>query len=322
MKKMLSIVISAYNEEGNVKELHRQLKLVLKDIGLGHEIIFVDDGSRDRTLLYCHELQKSDPAVKIVKLTKNFGHETAMIAGMDYSRGDAVVFMDADLQHPPRYIADMVKLWQNGEKIVLTKRRSNADAKRGLLRPFYKILSKIYYWVLNFLSDVKIPEATPDFRLIDREYIEFLKKFQEQDSMFRGTLSLICDVSKLPVIEFDAPARLSGESKYNFIKSAKLALDSVFQFSIRPLYLAMWFAVILGTLSVILGSYVIIERFFLSHPAPGYATIVSAITFTGAVILFVLAIIGMYIGKIHLEVKKRALYFAEYFENKEKDKKE
>ena len=313
MKKMLSIVVSAYNEEGNVKDLHRQLKPVLDDIGIAHEIIFVDDGSRDRTLLYCHELQATDPAVKIVRLTKNFGHETAMIAGMEFARGDAVIFMDADLQHPPRYVKDMVRLWQGGEKIVLTRRRKNADAKRGMLGLVYKLCAKIFYWGLNFLSDVKIPEAMPDFRLIDREYIEFLKKFNEHDSMFRGTLSLICDVSKLPIIEFDAPARTAGESKYNFITSARLALNSGFQFSTRPLWLALYFALIIGALSVGLGTYVIIERFYLGRPAPGYATIVSAITFTGAVILFVLAIIGTYIGKIHIEAKKRPLYFAEYF---------
>ena len=311
---MLSIVISAYNEEGNVKALHKELSAVLRDIALPYEIIFVNDGSRDRTLLYCHELQKSDKSVKIVNFTKNFGHETAMIAGMEYAKGDAVVFMDADLQHPPKYIKDMVKLWQGGEKVVLTRRRSNADVKKGALGLVYKFCAKLFYFGLNFLSDVKIPEAAPDFRLIDREYIEFLKKFQEQDAMFRGTLSLITDVNKLKFIEFDAPARTAGESKYNFIKSAKLALNSVFQFSIRPLYLAMWFAVIMGALSFGLGTYVIIERFFLGHPAPGYATIVSAITFTGAVILFVIAILGMYIGKIHLETKKRPLYFAEYYE--------
>ncbi|MDR1207005.1 MAG: glycosyltransferase family 2 protein [Rickettsiales bacterium] len=318
MKKTISIVISAYNEEGNIRELHRQLSDVLKDVKIDAEIIFVNDGSRDRTLLYCHELQKSDERVKIVNFTKNFGHETAMIAGMEYARGDAVIFMDADLQHPPRYIKDMLKLWQGGEKIVLTRRRSNADTKKGVLGLVYKICSKLFYLGLNFLSDVKIPEAAPDFRLIDREYIEFLKKFQEQDAMFRGTLSLIADVGQLKFIEFDAPARTAGESKYNFVRSAKLALNSVFQFSIRPLQLAMWFAFIMGALSVTLGTYVIIERFFLGHPAPGYATVVSAITFTGAVILFVIAILGMYVGKIHIETKKRPLYFAEYFEKENK----
>jgi len=320
MKKSISIVVSAYNEEGNVRELYRQLKSVIAEIKMDAEIIFVDDGSRDRTLLYCHELQKTDAAVKIVHFTKNFGHETAMIAGMEYARGDAVIFMDADLQHPPVVIKEMVKLWHAGEKIILTRRRSNADSKKGILGLFYKMFAKVFYWILNFLSDVKIPAASPDFRLIDREYVDFLKKFQEHSAMFRGTLSLICDVTKLPVIEFDAPARHAGESKYNFIKSARLALDGIFQFSTRPLSLAMWFAVILGTLSLILGFDVIIERFILRHPAPGYATIVSAITFTGAVILFVLAIVGTYIGKIHIETKKRPLYFAEYFEKKKEIK--
>ena len=310
----VSIIISAYNEEKNINPLYLDLCEVLSEIKLDSEIIFVNDGSTDRTLLYCRELQKSDQRVKIVNLTRNFGHEIAMIAGTDYATGDAVIFMDADLQHPPRYIKDMINMWQSGNKIVLTHRRSNAD--NNLI---HRLFSGLFYGLLNFLSDVKIPRATPDFRLIDKKYIDFLKRFDERDSMFRGTLSLVCDVSKAPVIKFDAPRRRAGKSKYNFIPSIKLAVNGITQFSVRPLHLAMYFAIVMGLLSGSLGMYAIIERFFLKNPTPGYATIISAITFTGAIILFVLAILGMYIGKIHIETKKRPLYFAEYIEKYDED---
>ena len=310
MSKTVSIVISCYNEEGNVKELHRQLSEVLKNIKADAEMIFVNDGSIDRTLLYCHELQKTDSRVKIVNFTKNFGHEAAMIAGMEYAKGDAVLFMDADLQNPPKIAGQMIEMWLAGEKVVLTKRKGYANP--GII---YKICQKIFYFGLNMLSEVKIPKSMPDFRLIDREYVDFLKKFDERDVMFRGMLSLITDINKLPVIEYDNPDRHSGESKYKFsFRSVKLAIDSVLQFSVRPLWLVLGLSVFVGIISAGLGTYVIIERFILGNPTPGYAAIMSAITFSTAVILFALGGIGIYIGKIHMETKKLPLFFAEYFE--------
>lgn len=309
MSKTVSVVISCYNEEGNVRELHSRLSEVLSGIGADAEMIFVNDGSVDRTLLYCHELQKADPRVKIVNFTKNFGHEAAMIAGMEYAKGDAVLFMDADLQNPPAVAGEMIRLWLAGEKIVLTRRKNYANP--GII---YRICQKTFYFALNFLSEVKIPKSMPDFRLIDREYVDFLRKFDERDVMFRGMLSLIADVDKLKVIEYDSPDRVAGETKYRFgLRSVKLVLDSVLQFSVRPLYLAMWLAIFVGAISAGLGMYVIIERLVLGHPTPGYAAIMSAITFSAAVILLVLAIIGIYIGKIHIETKKRPLFFAKYF---------
>ncbi|MCL2749210.1 MAG: glycosyltransferase family 2 protein [Alphaproteobacteria bacterium] len=317
MKKNVSIVISCYNEEGNVKELHHQLADMLGKAKVDAEIIFVNDGSVDRTLLFCHELQKIDKRVKIVNFTKNFGHEAAMIAGMEYSKGDAVIFMDADLQNPVSVVGKMIEEWKKGEKIVLTRRRNYVNNNI-----IYKLCTKVFYFGLNMLSEVRIPKAMPDFRLIDREYVEFLKKFDERDVMFRGMLSLITDVSKVKIVEYDSPERVAGETKYKFgLRSMKLAIDSVLQFSVRPLYLVVWLAVFVGIISVGLGTYVIIERFILGNPTPGYAAIMSAITFSTAVILFALGGIGIYIGKIHLEVKKRPLYFAEYIESKSNPRK-
>lgn len=308
--KLVSIVISAYNEEGSVKELHRQLSAMLADIKADAEIIFVNDGSVDRTLLYCHELQKSDDRVKIVNFTKNFGHEMAMIAGMNYAKGAAVIFMDADLQNPPSVVGEMIQHWRAGEKIVLTRRRNYVTPNI-----IYKMCQKLFYFGLNMLSEVKIPKSMPDFRLLDREYVDFLKKFDERDILFRGMLSLITDVSKLKVIEYDSPERFAGETKYKFsLRSVKLSIDSVLQFSVRPLYLVIYIAAVIGILSAGLGIYVVIEKFIHGHPVPGFATIVAATTFVGAMILFSLSIIGIYIGKIHMEVKKRPLYFAEYYD--------
>ena len=255
-----------------------------------------------------------DNRVKMVNLKRNFGHEIAMTAGMDYAKGDAVIFMDADLQHPPLYIPEMVKAWQEGYEIVLTKRVDNVATSR-----FYKFCAKTFYFILNLLSETKIGESMPDFRLIDRKYVDFLKGFNEQDRLFRGLLSWIMPNDKVKIIDFIAPERFSGTTKYNFFKSLKLAIDSITQFSVRPLHLATYFGFLGAACSVLLGLYVIFEHFIEHNPTPGYATIVCVVGFVGAVQLITLGIIGEYIGKIHIEVKKRPLYLADLIEQKDKN---
>lgn len=310
--KKVSIVISAYNEEGNVAKLHEELCKELQQVkNTEFEMLFVDDGSKDKTLQEVKKLQKIDQRVKIVQLKRNFGHEIAMTAGMDYAKGDAVIFMDADLQHPPVYVPQMVEAWNNGAEIVLTKRTDNIATSK-----LYKFCAKTFYWLLNLLSETKIPESMPDFRLIDRKYVDFLKGFNEQDRLFRGLLSWIMPNDKVKVIEFVAPERFSGTTKYNFIKSMQLAISSITQFSVRPLHLATYLGLAGGSVSLLLGIYVIIERYIRHNPTPGYATIVAAVGFIGAVQLITLGIIGEYIGKIHMEVKKRPLYLADFIESK------
>lgn len=313
MRNKLSIVISAYNEEQNILPLYREIQKVVQSLPLKSvEIIFVDDGSKDKTLFQCFMLQQKGENIKIVKLIRNFGHEIAMTAGMNNATGDAVIFMDADLQHPPRYIADMVRLWQAGNDIVLTKRKDNLSASR-----FYKFCANCFYKMLNFLSDTPVPPNMPDFRLLDQKYIQFLKKFDERDSLFRGLLSWIISCKNIATIEFVAPKRLSGKSKYNFYKSLKLAINSILQFSVKPLYLSLWLGLISIFFATGLCLYVIIEHFILENPTPGYATVMATVIFMGSMNLFILAIIGAYIAKIHIESKKRPLYLAEVIEKTE-----
>ena len=312
MRETVSVVISAYNEGESVNELHKELGKVMKDLPLkDYELIFVDDGSKDDTYAKCQKLQAKDKHVKIVHLRRNFGHEIAMTAGMDYAKGDAVVFMDADLQHPPVYIKEMVKYWQEGTDIVLTKRVENQATSK-----FYDMCAALFYKVLNFLSDTKIPAKTPDFRLIDRSYIDFLKKFSEHDRLFRGLLSWAMPNDNVKVIDFVAPDRFAGVSKYNFGKSSALPLNSIVQFSTKPLRLSIYLGLLTAFISGILGLYVIVEHFVLNRPTPGYATIMTTIIFIGSVQLIVMGIIGEYIGKIHMEVKNRPLYIAEYKDGK------
>ena len=308
MRETLSIVISSYNEEGNVAELHRRLAEVARSLPVRSvEYIFVDDGSTDGTLLRCHELQRSDPNVKIVRLFRNFGHETAMMAGMDCASGDAVIFMDADLQHPPERIGDMVGLWRDGHDIVLTRRTDNAASG-----PFYRLCARAFYRAVNFLSDIPIPANTPDFRLIGRKYVDILKAFDERGMMFRGILGWVTPLDNAAIIEFAAPRRLSGESKYTFRKSMALAVDAVVQFSVKPLFLSMWLTGIVAVFAVVLGLQVVVERYVLQNPTPGFATIVLTTLIMGTINLVVLTIMCAYIAKIHVETKKRPLYAAEF----------
>lgn len=316
-RKKISIVISAYNEEGNIAALYAALcdavlTLTEKEI----EFIFVDDGSSDKTFDICRQIQEKDSRIRIIRLVRNFGHEIAMTAGLDYAQGDAVIFMDADLQHPPHFIKQMVSLWEEGNEIVLMRRKDNVDT--GWI---YRFCARIFYRVLNYLSDTKIPEKMPDFRLIDKKYADFLKTFNEQDRLFRGMLSWALPTSKTVILDFTAPHRLSGKSKYTFLKSLKLAMTSILQFSVKPLYFSLWLAIIFIFLALGLGVYVIIEHFILKNPTPGYATIMATIVLMGSMNLLMFAIQGAYIAKIHVECKKRPLYLAELIEKKDKQEK-
>jgi polyisoprenyl-phosphate glycosyltransferase len=303
--KKISIVISAYNEEGNVKRLYDELKLHLPG-KYAYELLFVNDGSTDDTLTLLLELMLSDPDIKIVNLGKNFGHEVAMTAGMDYASGDCTIFMDADLQHPPHLIPLMLQKWEEGTDLVLTHRLKNND-----MGWFDMILNKLFYRIVNFLSDKSIPPNMPDFRLVDAKYTSVLKSMREHNRLFRGLINWM-SIKNHAVIDFEAPCRHAGKSKYNFSKLLALALDSIISFSIRPLRMASYFGILTAVVAVLMGIYFVFD--FLTNPDytfSGYGTTLVMVILMGSVQLFVLGIIGEYIGRIHIEIKKRPLYFAE-----------
>lgn len=300
--KKISIIISTYNEESNIKKLLEEIWLNVPN-KFEYELIFVNDGSTDGTenliISYCQK----DKRIKLVNFTKNYGHEIAMSAGMDISSGDAVIFMDADLQHPPSLLPELISNWENGKKIVLTKRTINEEKTF-----FYKILASVYYKVLNYLSDFEMRTNSPDFRLIDRYYIEILKTFKESSRLFRGLLYIIDAKNDTTVINFTAPKRYSGETKYDFVKLSNLAIDSILAFSIKPLRIALIFSITLFIFSILFGLYFFLEWFFVGNEAPGFMTLLLMITILGSANLFVMSVIGEYIGRIHLETKGRPLY--------------
>jgi len=310
-KKLVSIVISVYNEEQNLTPLYLELvKNLNKCPEIDYELIFVNDGSADNSLAVLHNLFRKDKRIRIVNFARNFGHEIAMTAGLDHSKGEAVIFMDGDLQHPPHLVLEMIKKWLNGHDVVLTKIITNQD--KTWLR---SILTKGFYNIINLISDTKIPANTPDFRLISGEYVKTLKNMRENSRMFRGMLNWL-GVFNAAEIEFIAPKRIAGKSNYNFVKSLGLAVDSIIQFSVKPLRISIYFSIICALVSLLVGIFTIYEHYVIHQPS-GYATIICLITFLASIQFILIGILGEYIGRIHIESRDRPLYFANVIEQKD-----
>ena len=305
VKKILSIVVSVYNEEENINPVLMQLihEIQVFKEQIAFEIICVNDGSKDNSLNELQKLQEIYP-IKIVNFTRNFGHEIAMTAGMDFATGDAVLFMDGDGQNPPSVILEMITKWLEGFDIVLSKRR---NYKETGLKAF---LSKAFYKVLNFLSDVKFDSSFPDFRLISRKYVERIKKIDETERMFRGILNWI-GLTNHAIIEFDVPDRLHGVSNYNLLKYLNLGINGILQFSIKPLRIFTIFAIFSCVVSVIYAGYVLVDHLLYDRPQTGFATVVILMISLFSVQMLITSLIGEYVGRIHIEVKKRPLYFAD-----------
>ncbi len=308
---VISIVISIYNEQDNLPELHQRITDTLeKQDNLNFEIIYVNDGSSDNSFSIIKQFVEQDARTRLVNLARNFGHEIAMTAGLDYSNGDCIIFMDGDLQHPPELLPQMIQEWQSGKGIVLTRRIINPDVNW-----FSRLKSNLFYKLLNALSDFPIPAYFPDFRLIDRKYADVVKEMKENNRMFRGLISWL-GVKNQAVINFEAQPRFAGKSKYRSKKLISLALNSIISFSIKPLRIASYIGIIAALVSIVLGIIFTID--FLTsetYQFTGYGTTIIMVIFIGSVQLIVLGIIGEYLGRIHIEVKNRPLYVAEFFLN-------
>lgn len=317
MKKVY-IIISAYNEEDNVGVLINALEKNLYEIeNCNCELVFVNDGSKDLTLVKLLEFQKIYKNITIVNQSKNFGHELAMTAGMNYAveqnthKEFAVLFMDADMQHPPEVAAQLINLWLQGNSLILTRRTDNLD--KGFR---YKVMGNLYYWLLNSISDVKIPRNMPDFRLLDKKYVIWMNSLMEHDRMFRGMLSLI-GLKDAKIFDFEAPKRFAGKSSYNFFSLFKLALDSVIQFSVKPLRIATFIGLFGCFISLLFVLYSIYVSYVQHQPKTGFLTLLCVSMFFSSLTIFFLGVIGEYIGRIHIQVKNRPLYFSEIIKNDE-----
>lgn len=313
--KIISIVISIYNEEKSIKMLYEELVCKWNKFQgmVDYEMIFVNDGSVDSSLVEIKQLQSVNNKVKIINFTRNFGHETAMTAGMEHAKGDAVLFMDGDGQNPPHIAIQMIDKFLEGHDIVLTKRM---EYKQGIVR---NILSKIFYRVLNFLSDVKFDSNYPDFRLISRKYVERIKNIDESERMFRGILNWI-GVTNHAVIDFKVPQRINGDSTYNLLRYFNLGVSGILQFSIKPIRIATIFAVCACVLSGAYALYVLVDHIMNGRPSNGFATMIIVIISLFSIQTLIITLIGEYVGRIHMEVKKRPLYFADFITKENESK--
>lgn len=297
----LSVVAPCFNEEGVLHELYRRISQVLDGAGESWELVLVNDGSRDRTPEIMRELHARDPRVKVIDFARNFGHQIAVTAGMDYARGDAVVLIDADLQDPPELILDMLAKWRAGYEIVYavrTERKGETWFKRFTAKLFYRLIYKI--------TDINIPMDTGDFRLMDRKVVNALKTMREKHRFLRG-MSVWVGFRQTGV-KYVRAERYAGETKYPFKKMLKFALDGITSFSYLPLQLATYIGFVAALLAVVGIIVTIILRLSGSQAFYGQATTLVSVLFLGGVQLISLGIIGEYLGRIYDEVKGRPLY--------------
>ena len=307
MKKLISVLIPAYNEEEVLDMLMERLgKLAADQPGYNWEFMFVNDGSRDRTLEIIKQYAERDARVSYINLSRNFGKETAMIAGFDHVRGDAVVNIDADLQDPPELIPQMIKYWEDGYDDVFARRRSRAG--ESFVK---KLTSQIYYKVLQRSTRIPIQIDTGDFRLLDRRCIDALKQFRESERYTKGMFSWIGYKKK--EILYDRNPRAAGTTKWNYGKLVNLAIDGITSFTTAPLRVSTYVGFIVSVIAFVYILYLLIRPLFGVPTGGGYSSTMAAILFLGGVQLLSLGIIGEYIGRIFNETKNRPLYFVEEY---------
>lgn len=297
----LSVIVPVHNEEGNIFPLHDRLKAVLEGIGLHYELIFVNDGSRDASLLRLHELAALQPRVRYIQLSRNFGHQIAVTAGLDHCRGAAAVIIDADLQDPPELIADLWAKYKEGFQVVYARRRSRKGESL-----FKKLTAKAFYRLMRRMTNIEIPLDTGDYRIIDRKVIDVLKQMPEQNKFLRGQISWIG--FKQTFVDYDRDERKAGRTSYTYAKMIRLALDGITAFSEVPLRLITLLGFAVSGLAFLLIIYSLVSYFFLDNYVRGWASQMVSILFIGGIQLIGIGIIGEYIARIGANVRQRPLY--------------
>ncbi len=314
MDIICSVVVPMYNEEAVLAETYRRLTKVMENSGFAYEIVFVNDGSRDKTGPMLREICDKDSRVRLIDFSRNFGHQIAITAGMDHSSGQCVVVIDGDLQDPPELIPEMIGIWKDGYDVVYGKRISRKGES-----VFKKLTASLFYRFLRSMTDVNIPVDTGDFRLIDRKVCDALKHVKERNRYVRGLISWLG--FKQTAIEFEREERFAGETKYPFKKMLKLALDGITTFSYKPLKLASYIGTIISITSFLYLIFVLAQRLFFPETVqPGWASILAVSLFFNGITLLMLGIIGEYIGRIYDEAKGRPLYIIRETRNLPDDK--
>lgn len=311
-KKLITILAPAYNEQEVLNLLYERLvKLMDENTNYYFEVLLVNDGSKDRTFEIMKELREKDKRFCYLNLSRNYGKETAMIAGLDYCKGDAVVIIDADLQDPPELIPEMIKYWEEGYDDVYARRRTR-DGETWLK----KFTSKMYYRILQSFTSIQLQIDTGDFRLLDRRCVEALKSMRENQRYTKGLFSFI-GYNKKEIL-YDRDARAAGKTKYNYGRMINLSIDGITSFTTSPLRWAAIFGMIISFIAFVYMIYIIIKTIATGVDVPGYASLMVVILFLGGIQLVFLGVIGEYLGRTFNESKHRPLYFIERY-NEEKE---
>jgi len=300
-ESLISIIVPIFNEELNIQALYSRIKNVLEKIDSKHEIIFVNDHSKDKSLDIIKDLAKNDIAVNYIDFSRNFGHQIAVSAGLEYCSGDYVTIIDADLQDPPELILNMYEKIKEGFDVVYAKRRSRKD--RNVVK---KVSYKLFYKILAAISQVEIPLDTGDFRMMKKNVVHELVLMQESNKFLRGQIAWLG--FNQTYVEYDRDERAAGEPGYTYYKLFKLALDGLISFSNMPLRIATIMGFFVFILSLILIFYTLYSYFFNAYTPQGWASLMISVLFIGGIQLLTIGIIGEYIGRIQTEVRKRPLY--------------
>jgi len=296
-----SIVAPCWNEQESLPELYRRIKTVLDQTQEPWELVLINDGSTDRTVEVMHQLNASDPRVHYIDFARNFGHQIAVTAGMDYAQGEAIILIDADLQDPPELILDMIQKWKDGYKVVYAVRKE----RKG--ETWFKLFTaKLFYRLIYRITDVDIPLDTGDFRLMDRKVVDRLTEMKEHHRFIRGMTSWVG--FKQTGVEYVREERFAGETKYPLRRMVRFAVTAITGFSIFPLQLATFMGFLIAILSALLIIVVIIARLSGNQAFVGQATTLVMVLFLGSIQLISLGIIGEYLGRIYDEVRARPLY--------------
>jgi polyisoprenyl-phosphate glycosyltransferase len=297
-----SLVIPIYNEESTIPALYQRVSAVMDGLDDSSELILINDGSSDRTLELLRSLHDRDDRVVYLSLARNFGHQLAVTAGLNYVRGEAIIVLDADLQDPPELIPDLLALWRQGYKVIYAQRN-----KRLQESWFKRLCAYVFYRILRQLANVDIPTDTGDFCLMDRQVVDLLNQMPERNRYLRGLRAWV-GFNQI-ALNFDRESRFAGEVKYTFAKSLGLAINGLVSFSIIPLRLSTYLGLFSAVLAICMALLVLYWRVFTPNSTlTGFATIAIAIFFLGAVQLISIGILGEYIGRIYEEVKNRPLY--------------
>jgi dolichol-phosphate mannosyltransferase len=298
----ISLVIPTFNEEGNVLRLYDEIKQVLLELHIAHyEVIFIDDGSSDASLERIEELRGQDTNVHFLQLSRNFGHQHALKAGLDHASGAAVISLDADLQHPPALIKDMIQLWRNGAEVVYTRRKDQQNI--GI---FKKWSAKAFYWFANKISEVPIEEGTADFRLLDQKVVAAIQTFKESHLFLRGLIPTLG--FKQVALDYEPAARFSGKSKYSLSKMFHFAINGITSSSAKPLYFSIYLGLFFAFLAFVYGCYAIYIAIFTDAAITGWTSLIASVLFIGGIQMILIGIVGIYLGKLFVQSKQRPTY--------------